>query len=239
MKPIKSALVTLSLVCSQFAFAQSRVSHEVDSIKAEIFALAESFKGQGDQDGAKQAQLEVLVDKLLIANPQLPVKDRLPLLCGAWQQIWGPYEYRKNDRSVDPTLDTNNIFQVIFAGGYYYNVNPSLNKERKPINVVLLRGEFKALKNSDDTLTAQFTNLRRLDGPPPAELKLIDLPALSEARKLKGEKTTLPSPVVRLFFGGGFLQEVYTDHDMRITFGSSRNKKVQNYIYILKRVPTL
>ena len=209
---------------------------ELESLKQQIISTAETFKGLGDPDFSKQKQLEVLVTKLLELNPQAPVKDRLNLLQGPWKQVWGPYEYRKNDRSVDPSLDVNNIYQVIFDG-YYYNVNPNFDRNGKPSKTVLLRGEYKIDESTDDTLIAKFTNLREVkEGRLDSRLKLIDLPALSEARKLQGERTTLPSYVVKLFFGGGRLQEVYTDEDLRITFGTGNNEDVSNYIYVLTRV---
>ncbi len=214
----------------------SMAHSELESLKKQIISKAESFKGQGDPDSSKQRQLEILVTKLLELNPQASVRDRLDLLQGPWKQVWGPYEYRKNDRSVDPSLDVNNIYQVIFDG-YYYNVNPNFDRNGKPSKVVLLRGEYKIDESTDDTLIAKFTNLREVkEGNLDSKLKLIDLPALSEARSLQGEKTTLPSFVVKLLFGGGRLQEVYTDEDLRITFGTGNNEDVSNYIYVLTRV---
>jgi hypothetical protein len=208
---------------------------KVEEIKIEIFQLAEKFKGQGDPDRSKQQQLEILVSKLLEANPQPPINERLHLLYGPWQQIWGPYDYRNNNRGVDPTLDVNHIYQVVFDG-YYYNVNPSLDKNGNPKNTVLLRGAFSIVEGTSDTLKAEFTDLRHIKGLPQNGLRFQDLPELSEQKSLPGERTTIPSFLVKFFFGGGFLQEVYTDHDLRITFGSGSNDKVQNYIYIMKRV---
>lgn len=226
-------LVAIILVACSVGFAG--VSFEVESLKREIFLLAESYQGQGDPDGSKQKSLDVLVEELLKLNPQPPVEKRLNLLYGPWQQIWGPYEYASDKRGVDRSLDPKNIFQVVFKG-YYYNVNPNLDRRGRPIKTVLLRGEYALDSPSKNMLTARFTNLRSLKGLPADGLKLHDLPALSEAKKLKNEKTTLPSFIVRRLFGGGALNEVYTDHDMRILYGSSKDNLLKNYIYIMKRV---
>lgn len=219
------------LLSSSLALATTRV----EQLKKEIFQMAESFQGQGDPDGSKQMKLEVLVSDLLIANPQPPVTERLNLLYGPWKQIWGPYDYRSNNRGVDPSLDSQNIYQVVFEGGFYYNVNPSLDKNGKARNTVLLRGEFSPEPGSRDVLRARFTNLRHIPGLPQNGLRFQDLPALSESRKLPNERTTLPRFFVRLFFGGGFLEEVYTDHDMRILFGSGLDGDVSNFIYVMQR----
>ncbi|MFN9068907.1 MAG: PAP/fibrillin family protein, partial [Bdellovibrionales bacterium] len=185
--------------------------------------------------GSKQRALEDLVEQLLIINPQPTIKDRLPLLKGAWKQVWGPYEYRKNNRGVDPTLDFNNIYQVVFDG-YYYNVNPSLDRNGLPKKIVLLRGAFSLDPDTTDSLIARFTDLKEIKSLPQNGLQFKDLPALSESKKLVGERRTLPKFLVKLFFGGGTLKEVYTDHNLRILFGSGQNEAVSNYIYIMRRV---
>lgn len=227
----KIFFILMSLIFfTNFAHADYRQT------KLEILRLAQSFQGQGDPDGSKQAALEVLVEKLLRENPQGSIPDRLPLLYGAWKQVWGPYSYGGDDRGVDPKLDPKNIVQVIFEGGYYYNVNPNLDKNGRVTNTILLRGEF-ALDPSEEKLNVQFTDLRKIPGLPTNGLRLQDLPALSEIRNLPNERTVLPSFIVRLFFGGGFLEEVYTDEDLRITFGTSKNEKIKSYIYVLKRLP--
>lgn len=89
---------------------------------------------------------------------------------------------------------------------------------------------------NENLLEIQFTNLRRIKTLPTSGLTFIDLPALSEARKLPGESTLLPAFLVRWFFGGGYLKEVYTDSDLRIAFGSDKSDQIKNYIYVLKRV---
>lgn len=220
------------LILSNSSFALT----SIESLKQDILNTAESFKGQGDPDGSKQKQLEVLVAKLLELNPQPPLNQRLPLIYGAWKQIWGPYEYRNNKRGVDPSLDVENIYQVVFEDGYYYNVNPSLNKKGKPTKTILLRGEYSLLSDSSNFLRAKFTDLRRIKGLPSNGLNFEDLPRLSESGDLPKERNALPPFFVRLFFGGGYLEEVYTDSDLRITFGTGEDNEVQNYIYILKRV---
>lgn len=208
---------------------------DTESIKREIFALAESYKGQGDPDLSKQRSLEILVDQLLASNPQAPVSERLDLLSGAWQQVWGPYKYRGNDRGVDSKIDPDHIYQIVFSEGFYYNVNPTLDRNGNAKKIVLLRGEYEVDLRREDVLTAKFTDLRQIKNLP-SGLRFIDLPELSEAGSLPGERTSLPSFLVRRFFKGGLLKEVYTDDELRVTFGSGSDGDVQNYIYILRRV---
>jgi hypothetical protein len=226
---ILAAIIALSPATQSFA--------DVENTKKEILDLAKSYEGLGDPDSSKQKNLDVLVNRLLIENPQPPVQDRLNQLYGAWKQVWGPYEYRKNDRSVDPEIDPKNIVQVIFEGGYYYNVNPKLNKQKIPESTTLLRGEFVLDPSRENVLNIKFTDLREIAGLPQNGLRLQDLAELSESRNLEGERNALPGFLVRLFFGGGALREVYTDRDLRITYGSSRNNILKNNVYILSRMP--
>jgi hypothetical protein len=229
-------LATLSIPTQPTAHADCQ-SNEVRELKQGIWACAYAWQGQGDPDGSKQSELELAVYRLLDRCPQPDVKDRLPLITGAWQQIWGPYTYRDDSRGVDPTLDPKHIYQVVFPGHYYYNVSPSRDKQgQSKHRTGLLRGEYKLDPKHRNALKIHFTHLRGVKGTPPEGFTYTQLPALSEQKKLN-QFTLLPSLFVRLFFGGGMLTEVYTDDDMRITFGSSNREFKKSYIYILKRVP--
>ncbi len=213
----------------------SPTADRAEELKTKILTLAKKFQGQGDPDGRKQLQLDRLVRELLRVKPQPPIAERLHLLYGPWRQVWGPYEYRRGDRSVDPTLDPKNIVQVVFPGGYYYNVNPNRDENLVREDITLLRGEFRLSATDPNGLDVQFTNLRRVDLAMWQTLRLSQMPALSEAGQLRGERTVLPGFIVRLFFGGGQLREVYTDETLRLAYGTSRDGSTQDYLYVLRR----
>ena len=174
------------------------------------------------------------VDRLLELAPQKPVENRIDYLVGAWAQVWGPYEYRVNDRSVDPTVDPDNIYQVVFPGGYYYNVGNYLDKKTKKLKrITLLRGEYK-FKGGND-LAIQFTRLSRIKSLPKG-LAHIDLPALAENKVLTGEFQKIRDRILVNFFPKGTLTELYTDKDLRIALGNSaRQKGIEDYLYIMTR----
>jgi hypothetical protein len=218
--------------------AQGRqINSDAANIKNELLILARSYAGQGDADGSKQKNLEAIIAKLLKANPQPPVKDRLPLIFGAWKQEWGPYDYRKNKRGVDPELGISEIYQVVFKDGFYYNVSPNYKKgDKNRESIVLLRGEYRLDPKNENALLVKFTSLRGLNSRPTDGNQLYDLPALTENKKLKDVKNVIPSFLVKLFFGGGALKEVYTDQDMRILYGASSNKFKDQYLYVMTRV---
>lgn len=233
------SIALLILICGQMTFAQSFTPvnelNSVSGLKSEILKIAEFYLGQPDKDFKIQNTLVPYVDKLLELNPQPPVEDRLDLLDGRWQQVWGPYEYRKYDRSVDPTLDTSKIYQVVFKEGYYYNVSNVLDEDtKKSRGTTLLRGEFEL--GGGVKLPVRFTSLKRLKTFPPRGLSYTDLAELAENDQLDGLRKVLPNWVVKLFFGRGVLNEVYTDEDLRITYGTSKQAEAP-FLYILKRVP--
>lgn len=238
MNKLVIAMMSLAVSVSSLAFATEGYDHadEIKDLKTQIVALAQSYQGQGDPDFSKQKSLDVLVAKLLAVSPQSPVKERLPFLYGAWKQVWGPYDYRNDDRGVDPQLGVAEIYQVVFEDGYYYNVAPSYKKGRiESERIGLLRGEFKLDGEESNLLRVRFTTSTGLDSRP-ADLPLWDLPSLAESNELEGEVTRVPSLLVRLLFGGGALREVYTDNDLRILYGSNGSNFKNEFIYVMTKV---
>jgi hypothetical protein len=228
-----NALV-VGLLFSPTSFAASKAD-TVESVKAEILELATSYAGQGDPDQSKQKPLELLVEKLVQLSPQLPIKDRLPVLEGAWKQVWGPYDYRNDDGGVDPTLGVDEIYQVVSGDGYYYNVAPYYpNGDRSQEKIGLLRGEFVLDTSDVNGLKVKFTDYPGAD-PRPVGYQLWELAPLAEAGTLPNATTIVPSFIVRAAFGGGKLEEVYTDSELRIVFGTSARPGSRKSIYVMTR----
>lgn len=235
LNKIKSVAIFAVILASQVGMAQSSLE-TTESLKEQIFELAKSYEGQGDPDQSKQKILEVLVQKLIQQNQMPPIKDRISILAGAWKQVWGPYDYRNDNGGIDPKLGIKEIYQVVFADGYYYNVAPyypSEDNSREQIG--LLRGEFKLDASDPNGLRVRFTNYPGVE-PRPMDVKLWELPSLADAGKLKNKVTIVPTWIVRLFFGRGKLEEVYTDQDMRILYGSKGKKGARRSIYVMSRV---
>ncbi len=230
-KPNRMALL-LGAWITLTAPAVAIAARPAAAIKADILAMAQRYVGQGDPDFKKQRALEVLVAELLTAAPQPPVKDRLDLLAGPWHQVWGPYDYRGGDRgSVDPKITVDEIYQVVFRDGYYYNVNPVRGKAR----IALLRGEYQLVPGHADMLKVRFTRFPGNKGRP-EDIPLWELAAMAEAGTLPAKTTIVPGFIVRWFFGGGYLREVYTDEDMRITYGGDDvDDRREEHIYIMTR----
>lgn len=210
----------------------------VQQLKTQIIALAQSFQGQGDPDYSKQMLLEALVSKLLDLNPQPPVKERLNILYGVWKQVWGPYDYKSEDsRGIDPELGIAEIYQSVFAGGYYYNISPLYKKgDHNQERTGYLRGEFELDDEYPNRINVHFTRYPGINGRPTDGIPIWKLAPQAENDQLENEITIVPWIIVQLFFGTGSLDEVYTDQDLRITFGSNGKPKSKKAIYIMTRV---
>ncbi|MFZ4405097.1 MAG: hypothetical protein ACOYOK_13420 [Pseudobdellovibrionaceae bacterium] len=210
---------------------------KIQELKEHIVSLAQSYQGQGDKDFSRQKSLEVLVQQLLQLAPQPPVKDRLNVLYGVWKQVWGPYDYRNDQRGVDPELGVDEIYQTVFPGGYYYNTSPLYkNGDRSKVRIGLLRGKFQLSEDNANFLNVRFTKYAGINGRPDADTNLWDLAPLAEAGTLENQITIVPTIIVRLFFGGGALNEIYTDKDLRILYGQSSDEFRAPYLYVMTKV---
>lgn len=217
--------------------APSAENDPATEAKAAIVALARSYAGTGDPDFAKQRAFEPLIDRLLQLRPQPPVAQRIDRVAGAWKQIWGPYNYRGSERVVDPELDSDNIYQVVFAEGYYYNVVPlAPGGDKSRQRIALLRGEYRYDDTQSNVLLVRFTRYPGLSKREPGDPSLFELPALVETGRLQPDIQIVPTWVVRLFFGGGALKEVYTDSDLRILYGAGSKSFDRSALYVMSRV---
>ena len=229
LKNIKYAVVAASIFGANAGFANSNQAR-TEELKQKIYTLAKAFEGKGDPDQSKQKQIEPFVKELIQLNPMPPIKDRIQILAGAWKQVWGPYEYRNDDGSVDPKLGVKEIYQVVFADGYYY---PNGDKSHEQIG--LLRGEFKLDSKDANGLRVKFTRYPGVE-PRPTGIDIWDLAPLAERGRLENQITIVPTWIVKTFFRGGKLEEVYTDQDTRILYGSSNKSGSRRSLYIMTRV---
>lgn len=215
-------------------------SRTVAEVKADILTLAESYKGIEDADFTLSRTFEPLLAELLTLAPQASIEQRLDSVAQPWKQIWGPYDYNSGQQGVNPDIYPDEIFQVISKEGYYYNVTPLENSETGKEQIGMLRGQFLFDAKNNQCINVQFTKFPGL-AERPSNLNLWQLPALQEAGIIE-EQTGLPSIeivpdfVVRLFFGGGSLCEIYTDNNLRISISSEEDNPYFRKLYVLTRV---
>ena len=210
-------------------------SVEVEELKNKILKIAASYEGKGYPDFKIQNELEPYVNELLKLAPQRSIKERLPLVSGLWTQVWGPYDYRNGDRGVDPTLGIYEIYQYVSTNGYYYNISPVYKKNGKVERIGYLRGEYDFSDKDDNTLDVKFIRYKGMKSRP-TDKQIYDFVAEAENGTLPNQTSIVPTFIVKLFFQGGSLIELYTDEDIRILYGSNGSDFKNRYLYVMKRV---
>lgn len=230
---MKKVLLTITIFLSfNLVFA----NENVQELKNKIITIASKYEGKGDPDFKIQNELEPYVNQLIKLAPQKPIKERLPVLAGLWKQVWGPYDYRNDNRGVDPTLDVKEIYQYVSSNGYYYNISPQLNKRTgKEESIGYLKGEYEFSDTDENSLNVHFVKFPGMKTRP-TDREFYDFVAEAEADALPNQKTIVPTWIVKLFFRGGSLIEVYTDNDVRILYGSNKSDFKNKYLYVMKRV---
>jgi|GEM_PF-828712 len=215
---------------------------DVEELKAEILDLANEYgrlaleEREGDETLEKQNTLVPLVNRLIDLNPQPPASERISTIAGVWKQVWGPYNYKSEERIVTDDFKVDEIYQVVFEEGHYYNVSP--NKFFFFEYISLLRGEFSLSETNPNGLDVRFTNLDFNLGRP-KNTPIWELASLAEAEDLPRPFNVFPNHIVENNFEGGTLNEVYTDETLRILYGTSEGSFKVPFIYIMERVVEL
>lgn len=232
---IKALCFILMVFLGTTVLAQDLDKLDINEVKSKLIAVASIYTGQGDPDFKIQDRLTPYVNRLLELNPQPPVKDRLTLLYGVWKQVWGPYDYQNDDRGVDPTLGVSEIYQVIDPADFYYNVSPNYkNGDRSKERINYLKGHYSLSETDPNGLDVRFLKFPGMSKRP-TDRPIYDFVKEAEEGTLPNKITVVPSFIVRIFFGGGTLREVYTDENLRILYGTNSKEFKKDYLYIMIR----
>jgi hypothetical protein len=237
MKKIFSIyVICVSMMCSLTVNAKAQSTESVDDLKTQILRLAQSYQGLADPDQTLQKNLDVLVEKIIQQSDMPPVEDRIDLIAGVWKQVWGPYDYRNDNGGIDPTIGLNEIYQVVSKNGYYYNVAPYYpNGDKNKEQVSLLRGEYVLNMQNPNMFNVKFTDYPGVD-PRPENVNIWELAELAENGMLENEIVIVPSEIVKIAFGGGTLEEVYTDRDLRLLYGRKNPPSTRRFLYVMTRM---
>ncbi|MDX2187868.1 MAG: hypothetical protein SFV32_13110 [Opitutaceae bacterium] len=210
---------------------------EVASLKAEVIERAKAISGRGDPDFSLQRQLDPLVRRLVEISRGVPVAERMHVLEGTWKQVWGPYNYRAQDRTVDPTLETSSIYQHVRADGSYFNACIVYEKgDRTRPRVSLLRGKLSPVPTNANQLRFQFTEYLKVVGERERQLGMPELAARFSRGEVKEARTVLPGWLVRVLSSEGILEEVYTDETLRLLYAFPAGAPERAHLYVMTRV---
>lgn len=234
MKISRNLSLFLSLFFLNFFVFDVGHANDFDEVKKELILRASKYTGQGDPDFKIQQELEPFVNRLIELNPQPPVRDRLSLIYGVWKQVWGPYDYRNSNRGVDPTIGVNEIYQVVDPDNFYYNISPNYkNGNKNNERISYLRGKYVLSKKDPNGLDVRFDRYPGMRKRPVRPI--YDFVTEAENGTLPHQFNVVPTIFVRIFFGGGTLQEVYTDRDLRILYGYNDNEFLRPALYIMMK----
>ncbi len=219
---MKVLFATIILFSSISALAQDV---RVIEVKKEIMSLARQFEGKTDTDGKLQEALEQKVADLEKLLPDQTTTERAQKIMGEWRQVFGPYS-ATGDGTIPFGSRTDQIYQIIFPNGIFYNV--ALFEKARIKMVFLLKGEYKIMSEAiKGTFVKNSIVLRNI-----SEKTLSKLPAQLESGSLKVINLPNRLPPVGM---GGQLFEVYADEDVRILRGRTPQFK-RPALYVMEKV---
>jgi hypothetical protein len=200
------------------SFASTRLSAaELQRTKTELRRITTANMTRTDNYDDVRAQVEPLVAKLAAHFGEQSASDKLPLVAGAWRQLWSDYPY---PMAPFITMDLSQVYQVVSEDGYYWNIGESAAFSLFGITGVL-RGRYEA----DGTkLNIAFTESGFRIGRLPRRTQLVSYANDLEDGSLR--RFSLPG-------GGpvgvsGTLETLYVDSDLRVETGTQDEQRDAN-----------
>ena len=187
---------------------------ELADTKAELRAIAyANIEQMRDFDGVR-AEIQPLVDKLAKHFGRRPASAKVPLVAGAWHQIWSDFPYPGTSLIK---MDPRQVYQVVSSDGHYYNLG-----DQRAFYVLPTTGILRGAWELDgDALRVHFTDVGFRFGRLKRNADLVEMADELESGDLS--KLGLPG-------GGaapkgpvgiyGSLETLYVDADLRIERGS-------------------
>jgi hypothetical protein len=214
---------------------------KVQSLKAQIVALASANTTRDDNIAQVRAQLQPLVDQLAAHFAQNRPADEVALTQRTWRSIWYDDADIDNNGPAFIKLDRANIYQVVEAD-YYYNVsNSKLRWFGKTVGTVqtYLKGEYTLSERPDASNAGQqrlnVINLKFVDN----RLRLGSLPKnkpLADIVDRVDRRVRLTLPIPGPIGITGQLWNLYVDDELRISAGNQDDDPGVTDLYILRAV---
>jgi hypothetical protein len=217
-------IIALGILAGSIVNAESTSIEKakIQKLKAEIIHIAKSatakFARQNEFDPKTRKKLDPLVQALAATAKPKTVQEQLVASVGSWKNLWSDLPYT--------TAIANQIYQVVFPTGYYYNVSKYVT-DKGEVYTSLIRGAY-TLKDKDFEIA--FTKAVKSKGYPPkgtdlyrqamlAELGLYDDNVDQENSQGLGRPGTLTT--------------LYIDNDIRVIGGELRENGVTDSLFIL------
>ncbi|MFO0679371.1 MAG: PAP/fibrillin family protein [Polyangiaceae bacterium] len=229
MKPSRSPFMALLVVSSlafaagcsaspdvgSVSFASTRLSaQELARTKAELRRITTSNMTRTDNLDEVRVQVEPLVAKLAAHFGDRPASDKLPLVAGAWRQLWSDYPY---PMAPFLTMDLSQVYQVVSEDGYYWNVGESSAFSLFGVTGVL-RGRYE---EDGSKLRIAFTESGFRIGRLPRRTQLVPYAESLEDGSLWRFGLPGGGPVGV----SGTLETLYVDEDLRVERGTQDEQR--------------
>ena len=174
-------------------------------------------QSQVDNQVQVRAELQPLVTELIACSPERTEAEKLHQVVGGWYSLW-------SDMRFGPFVDYSQVYQVVDADGFYYNIS----KNVAPFGVFTnyLRGAFA---DSGSFLRIEFTRSIAVNGWLAAGLSLTDLSDGVESGAINGPDT--PNGPIGV---QGNLKNAFVDDQLRIVIGRSDGEPSDS-IFVLVR----
>jgi hypothetical protein len=223
MKKTISVFVTLGLIfCSSLGLADDlNNSRQISNLKKEIISISKRatarIRLQNEFNPETRKKLDPLVKKLVSLAPPKSPEEQLVASVGAWQNLWSDLPFT--------TSVAAQIYQVVFADGYYYNISKFETESGSFTS--FLRGEYR-LRATDFEII--FTKAVKNPGFYPKNTDLYRLAMLAELG-------IFDEQIDERNQGGlnraGTLTTLYIDKDIRIVGGELEENGVTDSLFVL------
>ena len=125
---------------------------ELAATKASLRRIANANMSRTDNFDEVRAEVEPLVAKLAKHFGKQSAAKKLPLVEGAWHQLWSDFPYPMTSFI---SMDPKQIYQVVNADGHYWNIG-----DQKAIGLFGLTGVLRgAFVPNGTKIDLQFTNV--------------------------------------------------------------------------------
>ena len=133
------------------------------TLEIQIFEIANANTLRTDNLASVHNQLQPLVDELIKLAPRRTETQKLPEVVGSWKNVW-------SDLNISPNTNLSQVYQVVFADGFYYNISRERSAEGDRTS--FLRGAFA---DNTDYLDIQFTRQFFITGWLPSGTNLVKI----------------------------------------------------------------
>lgn len=113
----------------------------IQEVKQQIIIIARRNTERTSNASSIRRKLDPLISLLVAAAPRRSEAEKLPLVVGAWQELWTDGASQIYVGPAPGSFDLAQIYQVVTPNNYYYNIGRYRRPGMEDLTV-FLRGEY-------------------------------------------------------------------------------------------------